>query len=293
MATPLFKWSTTSHHHCISGTVVPRRSCDHLKCAEWPHYGGAGNTFYVLKAIVFKISAKILFSAWYALQFLQYLCILYTFNYVDFYTFCLYYSHRTPHSLCSFLCKCMSWYSCMMLGICMSVEDHRACTVLAISQVWCQHLFIYTHTGVYLVWWLQDLGLVTTSCTADMLALYVLVVLKNSTQAGWSQALSGSCGTAPNDIHRMLNSPFSLIQRQGIFQHYSSSVVTVPLHQTLPVGRDPQQLSCQTALIPPCWYCHTHLGPVAPISVNFNHQLAYFTDQSDTTHVPHQPTAVA
>jgi len=35
------------------------------------------------------------------------------------------------------------------------------------------------------------------------------------------------------------------------------------------------------------------LGPVAPISVNFNHQLAYFADQSDTTHVPHQPTAVA
>ena len=29
------------------------------------------------------------------------------------------------------------------------------------------------------------------------------------------------------------------------------------------------------------------LGPVAPISVNFNHQLAYFADQSDTTHVPH------
>ena len=36
-----------------------------------------------------------------------------------------------------------------------------------------------------------------------------------------------------------------------------------------------------------------HLGPVAPISVNFNHQLAYFADQSDTTHVPHQPTTVA
>jgi len=35
------------------------------------------------------------------------------------------------------------------------------------------------------------------------------------------------------------------------------------------------------------------LGPVAPISVNFNHQLAYFADQSDTTHVPHQPIAVA
>ena len=35
------------------------------------------------------------------------------------------------------------------------------------------------------------------------------------------------------------------------------------------------------------------LGPVAPISVNFNLQLAYFADQSDTTHVPHQPTAVA
>jgi len=35
------------------------------------------------------------------------------------------------------------------------------------------------------------------------------------------------------------------------------------------------------------------LGPVAPISVNFNHQLAYFADQSDTAHVPHQPTAVA
>jgi len=34
-------------------------------------------------------------------------------------------------------------------------------------------------------------------------------------------------------------------------------------------------------------------GPVAPISVNFNHQLAYFADLSDTTHVPHQPTAVA
>jgi len=35
------------------------------------------------------------------------------------------------------------------------------------------------------------------------------------------------------------------------------------------------------------------VGPVAPISVNFNYQLAYFADQSDTTHVPHQPTAVA
>ena len=35
------------------------------------------------------------------------------------------------------------------------------------------------------------------------------------------------------------------------------------------------------------------LGPVAPISVNFNHQLAYFADHSDTTHVRHQPTAVA
>jgi len=38
---------------------------------------------------------------------------------------------------------------------------------------------------------------------------------------------------------------------------------------------------------------HRDLGPVAPISVNFNHQLAYSADQSDTTHVPHQPTAVA
>jgi len=37
----------------------------------------------------------------------------------------------------------------------------------------------------------------------------------------------------------------------------------------------------------------SHLGLVAPISVNFNHQLAYFADQSVTTHVPHQPTAVA
>jgi len=35
------------------------------------------------------------------------------------------------------------------------------------------------------------------------------------------------------------------------------------------------------------------LGPVAPISVNFNHQLAYFADQSDTTHVSRRPTAVA
>jgi len=35
------------------------------------------------------------------------------------------------------------------------------------------------------------------------------------------------------------------------------------------------------------------LGPVAPISVSFNHQLAYFANQSDTAHVPHQPTAVA
>jgi len=34
-------------------------------------------------------------------------------------------------------------------------------------------------------------------------------------------------------------------------------------------------------------------GPVAPISVNFNHQLAYLADHSDTTHVRHQPTAVA
>jgi len=36
-----------------------------------------------------------------------------------------------------------------------------------------------------------------------------------------------------------------------------------------------------------------YLGPVAPISVNFNHELAYFADHSDTTHVRHQPTAVA
>jgi len=39
-------------------------------------------------------------------------------------------------------------------------------------------------------------------------------------------------------------------------------------------------------------YHLSDLGPVAPISVNFNHQLAYFADQSHTTHVPHQPTAV-
>jgi len=38
---------------------------------------------------------------------------------------------------------------------------------------------------------------------------------------------------------------------------------------------------------------HNVLGRVAPISVNFNHQLAYFADHSDTTHVRHQPTAVA
>jgi len=36
-----------------------------------------------------------------------------------------------------------------------------------------------------------------------------------------------------------------------------------------------------------------YLGPVALISVNFNHQLAYFADHSDTTHVHRQPTAVA
>ena len=35
------------------------------------------------------------------------------------------------------------------------------------------------------------------------------------------------------------------------------------------------------------------LGPVSPTQVNSNHQLAYFADQSDTTHVPHQPTTVA
>jgi len=39
--------------------------------------------------------------------------------------------------------------------------------------------------------------------------------------------------------------------------------------------------------------CLCDLGPVAAISVNFNHQLAYFADQSDPTHVTHQPTAVA
>jgi len=35
------------------------------------------------------------------------------------------------------------------------------------------------------------------------------------------------------------------------------------------------------------------LGPVSPTQVNSNRQLAYFADQSDTTHVPHQPTTVA
>jgi len=35
------------------------------------------------------------------------------------------------------------------------------------------------------------------------------------------------------------------------------------------------------------------LGPVSPTQVNSNHQLAYFANHSDTTHVRHQPTAVA
>jgi len=35
------------------------------------------------------------------------------------------------------------------------------------------------------------------------------------------------------------------------------------------------------------------LGPVSPTQVNSNHQLAYFADHSDRTHVRHQPTAVA
>jgi len=47
--------------------------------------------------------------------------------------------------------------------------------------------------------------------------------------------------------------------------------------------------NCAHVIVSMIW----QLGPVAPVSVNFNHQLAYFADQSDTTHVPHQPTAVA
>jgi len=73
MAMPLFKWSATSHHLCISGTVVPRRPCNHSKYAEWPHYGGgADNTFLCPKGSGFQDICKILISAWYALQFLQF-----------------------------------------------------------------------------------------------------------------------------------------------------------------------------------------------------------------------------
>ena len=94
----------------------------------------------------------------------------------------------------------------MMLGIYMEGAGHRACTILAVSLVLCQHLLLHTHTGVDLVGWLQELGLATTSYTADMPALCVLVALMNSTRAGWSPVLSWSCGTAPIDIHRKWNS---------------------------------------------------------------------------------------
>jgi len=40
-------------------------------------------------------------------------------------------------------------------------------------------------------------------------------------------------------------------------------------------------------------YNQCNLGPVSPTQVNSNHQLAYFADHSDTTHVRHHPTAVA
>ena len=89
----------------------------------------------------------------------------------------------------------------------------------AVPLVLCQHPLLHTHTGVDLVCWLQELGLATTSYTADMLALCVLVSLMNSTQAGWSIVLSWSCGTAPIDIHRKWNSRSSLIQTQEYFQH--------------------------------------------------------------------------
>ena len=55
-----------------------------------------------------------------------------------------------------------------------------------------------------------------------------------------------------------------------------------------PVGST-QTSQCNVAVNPVA----TDLGPVAPNSVNFNHQLAYFAAHSDTTHVRHQPTAVA
>ena len=191
------------------------------------------------------------------------------FNYLDFYTLCLYYSHKTSHILCSFLCKCTFWYSYTMLGIWMEGAGHRACTILAVTLVLCQHQLLHTHTGVDLVWWLQELELATTSYTADKLALCVHVSLMNSTQAGWSPALSWSCGTAPIDIHRKWNSRSSVIQTQGTFQHCLPSVVTDLLHQTLPVGRDSWMLSGQTLLDPRCWYCcncweHEWLGDTTP-----------------------------
>ena len=54
-----------------------------------------------------------------------------------------------------------------------------------------------------------------------------------------------------------------------------------------------QALSLTLVILTVTHQIRLHLGPVAPISVNFNHQLAYFADHSDTTHVRHQPTAVA
>ena len=44
------------------------------------------------------------------------------------------------------------WYSYTMLGICMEGAGHRACTILAVSLVLCQHPLLHTHTGVDLVW---------------------------------------------------------------------------------------------------------------------------------------------
>ena len=132
--------------------------------------GGGGSVihFHIQKSMVFKIIAKnrlqhvthhnytIPPRPQHMYDTLSYcpcctFCILFLFWNLLIWISTLFAFTTKRHTLCSFLCKCTFRYSYTMLGICMEGAGHRACTILAVTLVLCQHRLLHTHTGVYLV----------------------------------------------------------------------------------------------------------------------------------------------
>ena len=159
---------------------------------------------------------------------------------MDFYTFCLYYSHKTSHILCSFLCKCTFWYSYTMLGSTTGVMP--------------------TSVASYPYW--SGSGLVTAGVGACYhivhcrYARFMCSCIVDEQHTSWLKSSSFlELWYCSHRYSSKVEQSVFFNPDTRIFSACLSSVVTVLLYQTLPVGRDPWMLSGQTPLDPPCWYC--------------------------------------